>query len=270
MPYGGALAVGVVLVQGDLGNAVGGGEDGHGAPGDLLSRAVCDDGLASTHDLGGGVLGVGVVDVPAGTVGQHRVADRALGRPGEHLGVVPVRGELGTGQRSVEIDAGHVRVPDLVGQLGGMRGGALQLEAAGVPQRGLVPVVPAHASTALPLLRIEQGVGPDHQVGEEDRAAGAGPGPVLEVGVQDAELGLDAHDALGGQSLLRILHVVLPVVGPVTAGPPRSSRRPRGSGPGAAPPPPPVGASRPGSRRCVPNPRDGRRRACPRSRRTRR
>src|SRR5699024_278071 len=97
------------------------------------------------------------------------------------------------------LDAGHVGVVHLVGELAGVGRGTLQLEAAGVAQRGLVPVVPAHATAALPLEGVQQGVGAHHQVGEQDRAARAGAGAVLEVGVDHAELGLDAHHALGGQ-----------------------------------------------------------------------
>src|SRR5699024_1361789 len=97
------------------------------------------------------------------------------------------------------LDAGHVGVVHLVGELAGVGRGALQLEAARVAQRGLVPVVPAHAAAALPLEGVQQGVGAHHQVGEQDRAARAGAGTVLEVGVDHAELGLDAHHAFRGQ-----------------------------------------------------------------------
>src|SRR5699024_12013843 len=65
---GGALAVSVVLVQCDVRDPVGPLEDLHRPAGDQLSGAVCDDGFAGPGDLRGGVLGVGVVDVPAGAV----------------------------------------------------------------------------------------------------------------------------------------------------------------------------------------------------------
>src|SRR5690606_2937288 len=198
-----ALAVGVVLVQRYLGDPVGRGEDPHGAPGDLLAGAVGDHGLACAQHLGGGVLGVGVVDVPAGAVAQHGVADRALRGPGEDLRVVPLGSDLGTCQRRVLVDARDVRIAHLVGELGGVGGGALQLEAARVPQRGLVAVVPADSASALPLERVEQRIGADDEVGEQDRGAGAGAGALLDVRVDHAELGLDAHDPLGGQAARR-------------------------------------------------------------------
>src|SRR5699024_8158576 len=89
---GGALADSVVLVQCDVRDPVGPLEDLHRPAGDQLSGAVCDDGFAGPGGLRGGVLGVGVVDVPAGAVAQHGIADRAVGGPGEHAGVVPLRG----------------------------------------------------------------------------------------------------------------------------------------------------------------------------------
>src|SRR5699024_5375638 len=126
----------VVLVQRDVGDPVGAFEDLHRPAGDQLPGAVGDHGLTGSGDLGGRVLGVGVVDVPAGAVAQHGIADRAVGGPGEHLGVVPVRGDLRSADGSVHLDAGHVGVAHLVGELGGVGRGALDLEAAGVPQRG--------------------------------------------------------------------------------------------------------------------------------------
>src|SRR5699024_2659231 len=140
-----------------------------------------------------------VVDVPAGTVAQHGVADRALRGPGQHLGVVALGRDLRPGQRSVQLDARHVGVAHLVGELGGMGGGALQLEAAGVAQRGLVAVVPADPAAPLPLRGVQQRVRPDHEMGQQDRAARAGTGAVLEIGVDHPELGVETHHPLGGQ-----------------------------------------------------------------------
>src|SRR5690625_4001899 len=116
-----------------------------------------------------------------------------------HVGVVPLRGDLGPADGGIHLDAGHVGVAHLVGELGGVGSSALDLEAAGVPQRGLVTVVPTHPGAAPALVLVQQCVGTDHQVGQQDRAARPGPGPVLEVGVGDAELRLDAHHPLGGQ-----------------------------------------------------------------------
>ena len=90
-----ALAVGVVLV-----------DDGrrlvrdaqrrrpHGPPQHLLAGLVVHQALEGGQALGGGVLGVGVVDVEAGAVGEHGVGQVGLDHggqgalPGEAAGVV--------------------------------------------------------------------------------------------------------------------------------------------------------------------------------------
>ena len=119
---GGALVVGVVLVEvdrlgaGDLGGALGG--LGH----DPLARLVPEHGVARIGDLGRAVLGVGVVDVQPGAVGEDDI-----------------------GQADV-----------LVGELAGVGGLAGEVEAAGVPQRVLLLEVPAGA--ARPVHRRRVGV----------------------------------------------------------------------------------------------------------------
>ena len=90
-----ALAVGVVLVDDD-GLALG--QDRphrrHGAAQHLLPRLVEEHHLEGVGALGGRELGVGVVDVVAGPVGQHGVHEVGLhlggqrSLPGEAAGVV--------------------------------------------------------------------------------------------------------------------------------------------------------------------------------------
>src|SRR5690625_5440464 len=48
-----------------------------------------------------------------------------------HVGVVPLRGDLGPADGGIHLDAGHVGVAHLVGELGGVGSSALDLEAAG-------------------------------------------------------------------------------------------------------------------------------------------
>ena len=74
-----ALAVGVVLVDDDLvarrQETVGG---FHGAPQDQLPGTVVDDNLERVRALGSRVLRMSVVDVVAGTVGEHGVDEVGL------------------------------------------------------------------------------------------------------------------------------------------------------------------------------------------------
>ena len=105
---GDALAVGVVLVEVDSRRHRG--QPGHGLAHDELAGAVPGDGRPRGGDLGRAVLGVGVVDVEAGAVGEHDV-----------------------GQRGV-LD---------VGELARVGGTPAHVEPAGVAQRRLVGVVPA-------------------------------------------------------------------------------------------------------------------------------
>lgn len=119
---GGALVVGVVLVEvdrlgpGELGGPLG------GLRHDPLAGLVPEDGVARVGDLGGAVLGVGVVHVEAGPVGE------------DHVGQADV----------------------LVGELAGVGHLAGEVEAAGVPQRVLLLEVPAGA--ARPVHRRRVGV----------------------------------------------------------------------------------------------------------------
>ncbi len=105
---GGALAVGVVLVEVDAGRH--GGQAGHRLAHDQLTGAVPGDRGARGGDLGRAVLGMGVVDVEAGAVGEH--------------------------------DVGQGGVLD-VGELARVGGAAAHVEPARVAQRRLVGVVPA-------------------------------------------------------------------------------------------------------------------------------
>ncbi len=106
---GGALVVGVVLVEvdglgaGQLGRSFGG--LGH----DAFARFVPEHGVARVGDLGGAVLRVGMVDVEPRSVGED-----------------------------------HVGQPDvLVGELAGVGGLAGEVEASRVAQRVLLLEVPA-------------------------------------------------------------------------------------------------------------------------------
>ena len=108
---GDALAVGVVLVEVDPRRHRG--EPGDGLAHHELAGPVPGDGRARGGHLGRAVLGVGVVDVEPGAVGQH--------------------------------DVGQGGVVDLVGQLARVGLAAAHVEAAGVAQRCLVGVVPAGA-----------------------------------------------------------------------------------------------------------------------------
>ncbi len=93
-----ALAVGVVLVDDEAG-VVAGGEVGrlHGADEDELAGPVVAEALEGVVALGGGELGMGVVHVVAGAVGEHGVDQMGLhlrghrALPGEAAGVVARR-----------------------------------------------------------------------------------------------------------------------------------------------------------------------------------
>ncbi len=93
-----ALAVRVVLVDDQPGPVVGG-EVGrlHRPDEDLLAGPVVAEALEGVAALGGGELGVGVVHVVAGAVGEHRVDQVGLhlrrhgALPGESPGVVARR-----------------------------------------------------------------------------------------------------------------------------------------------------------------------------------
>ena len=105
---GDALAVGVVLVEVDSRRH--GGQPRHGLAHDELAGPVPGDGGTWGGDLGRAVLGVGVVDVEPGAVGEH--------------------------------DVGQRRVLD-VGELAGVGRATTHVETARVAQRRLVGVVPA-------------------------------------------------------------------------------------------------------------------------------
>ena len=78
-PVAVALAVGVVLVDDDLGvvaEHVAGG--GHRATDDLLGCSIEADHLCRIDALRRGDLGVGMIDVVASTVGQHGVHEVGL------------------------------------------------------------------------------------------------------------------------------------------------------------------------------------------------
>ena len=93
-----ALAVGVVLVDHELlalGQQAVGGEDG--STDDLFGGPVPHHHRAGIGALGGGQLGVGMVDVVAGTVGEHGVDQMGL-----HLGRLRCPG------RSAGIGAGRL------------------------------------------------------------------------------------------------------------------------------------------------------------------
>lgn len=107
---GGALVVGVVLVEldgvgaGDHGGALGG--VGH----DAFSGFVPDDGVAGVGALGCGVFGVGVVDVEAGAVGEDDVGEAEvfvgeLGGVGDFAGEVEASG-VAEGVLLFEVPAG--------------------------------------------------------------------------------------------------------------------------------------------------------------------
>jgi hypothetical protein len=138
-----ALAVGVVLVAEDLG-AVGQhlARGHHAHPHDLLGGPVEHHRLARVAALGGADLGVGVVDVVAGAVGEHRVDEVRLDLRGQ--GVVeaePSRVVAGVLVLEVPPDARH--------PLSGVRG------EVGVDQqrrcRDRVVVGPAHDDPVLGL-----------------------------------------------------------------------------------------------------------------------
>src|SRR5690606_18289370 len=136
---GGALVVGVVLVEldgvgaGDHGGALGGVDH------DAFSGLVPDDGVAGGGALGCGVLGVGVVDVEAGAVGED--------------------------------DVGEAEV--LVGELGGVGDLAGEVEAAGVAEGVLLLEVPAGPAGARRRCRE---VGVDHLGGGHHRVGPWLPG----------------------------------------------------------------------------------------------
>ena len=132
---GHALAVGVVLVEVDAGRD--GREAGHGLAHDELAGPVPDDGVARVGHLGRAVLGVGVVDVEPGAVGED--------------------------------DVGQGRVLD-VGELARVRHPPAHVEAAGVAQGRLVGVVPAGAGRTD---AARGGVGGD-DVARGDHRVGAG------------------------------------------------------------------------------------------------
>ncbi len=127
---GGALVVGVVLVQQEVALPGPGSEPG-GVQGHLLPRLVPGDDGQRVGALGGGVLGVGVVDVQARTVGE------------DHVGQAEV----------------------LVGELGRVGHLARHVEAAGVAQRRLLLEVPAGAAG----LERGAGVGVDQSCARHHR-----------------------------------------------------------------------------------------------------
>ncbi len=155
---GGALVVGVVLVEVDRLGPGDGGRPLGGLRHDPLARLVPEHRVARVGDLGRAVLGVGVVDVEPGAVGQDDV-----------------------GQADV-----------LVGQLAGVGGLAGEVEASRVTQRVLLLEVPAGA--ARPVHRRRVGVD-DLGRGEHGIGVGvAGDGdPVLRL---DAHYSPYGHAAL--------------------------------------------------------------------------
>ena len=135
-----ALAVGVVLVEVDRRLAGARGEQSHRLERDGVTGAVPGDGVARQGHLGRAVLGVGVVDVVAGAVGEHDVGER--------------------------------RVLD-VGELARVGGLPVELPAAGVAQRVLERVVPARLVGADPLgggIHADDLAREEHRVGH--RVAG--------------------------------------------------------------------------------------------------
>ncbi len=94
---------------------------------DALAGAVPDDGVARIRRLGTGVLGMGVVHVEAGAVGQDQVDEARLFLGGALLFL-------------------HV------------------LEAPGIPQRTLCLVVPSHARAAIGLVGVDQQQGGQDRV----------------------------------------------------------------------------------------------------------
>ncbi len=115
-PVGVALAVGVVLEhQQALARRQDPGGGRHRPGQDQLARLVVADGVEGVGALGRGVLGVGVVDVVAGAVGEHGVDQvglhlrrhRAL--PGEAPGV-PARGLVLEVPFDLAAQLGHVGV----------------------------------------------------------------------------------------------------------------------------------------------------------------
>ena len=225
---GRTLAVDVVLVQNHLAGhdspgALGQGD--HGPPGDQLAGAVPHDGVVGREDLRGGVLGVGVVDVQTGAVGQHhgggarkRGLDRVGARPGpprgrrrvrllpELCGAVaerrpgrrpPHRGAVrrGTAGRRTGPVAGGVAggrgAGGVVGEQTGVGGGPVKAPAAQVGERVLALVVPAHGPRRS-AVRAAHARPRDHAVGLHD-PAGHGDGAGVGVArLKDPERGLNA------------------------------------------------------------------------------
>ena len=117
-PVGVALAVGVVLEdQQALARRQDPGRGGHRPGQDELAGLVVADGVQGVGALGGGVLGMGVVDVVAGAVGEHGVDQVGL----------------------------HLR-----------RHRSLAGEAPGVAARGLVLEVPLHLAAQLGHVGVDQ------------------------------------------------------------------------------------------------------------------
>ncbi len=153
----GALAVDVVLVEAHVGGVWAGGEGAHGREHDLLTGAVPQDGVARVGHLRAGVLGVGVVDVEAGTVGEQHVRGGgvltvegdgpAAAHDGEERGVVAGLGGGGRGRGAGGCGAGGrgaglggVGSTGLVGELARVRAGAVEPPAASVGERVLALV----------------------------------------------------------------------------------------------------------------------------------
>ena len=150
----GALAVDVVLVELHARGARDGGRPHRGLLHDPLPRLVPDDDVARGEDLGGGELGVGVVDVEPGAVGED--------------------------------DVGGAQVVEL-GVVGRGHGGRGQVEAARVAQRRLDLVVPPGPARARDVggRRVGQ-----HDLGRGDhrvrRGVAGDRDPVLDLGAHDA------------------------------------------------------------------------------------
>ena len=167
----------------------------HGAAHDQLAGAVPAHRVQRVGDLGAGVLRVGVVDVQPGAVGEHRVGGGGQGQlgrggPAQGGGAHARPGAAGRGglpRRDVLLGRGGVL--GVVGELGRVGAGAVEPEAAGVGERVLPGVVPAHVAAA-PGAAGGPGVGGDH-VGREHHRVGA-----RVARLDEAVLGLDAHGAV--------------------------------------------------------------------------
>ena len=155
-PIGLPLAVGVVLVEIDS-------RRHRAQPLDRLAHdqftgSVPPDGVARIGDLGRAVLGMGVIDVEPGAVGEDDIGHR----------------------RVIER-----RITPLIGELARMRDSAVHLEAACVPQRRLVGVIPRGARRTDSARR---GIRRHHVSGEHH---GVG---LRSSGDRDSVFGLDPHD----------------------------------------------------------------------------